>query len=101
VRPTIFFGMPRVWDKLGEMLTAEHRQFSSVFAALSLWARSQVGSPFFAFHLSPLRSTDWSTTTNAQAAPPHALPCPTLVGTAAAAAYPIRRLRRLPEAWQN
>ena len=36
--------MPRVWDKLGEMLTAEHRQFSSVFAALSLWARSQVRS---------------------------------------------------------
>ena len=58
MRPTIFFGMPRVWDKLGEMLTAEHRQFSSVFAALSLWARSQVGRFAFAFHRRCVRLVD-------------------------------------------
>ena len=41
VRPTIFFGVPRVWEKIQEKMLAIGRETKGLLKVLSTWAKSQ------------------------------------------------------------
>jgi long-chain-fatty-acid--CoA ligase ACSBG len=41
VRPTIFFGVPRVWEKIAEKMQAIGRQTTGLKKSLSAWAKGQ------------------------------------------------------------
>ena len=41
VRPTIFFGVPRVWEKIQEKLLSIGRETKGLLKALSTWAKGQ------------------------------------------------------------
>ena len=41
VRPTFFFGVPRVWEKFQELLEREAAKSSGMFGMFSTWAKGQ------------------------------------------------------------